>query len=229
MRTNPLYVLLISILPLMICSGMVYSILALYISDFGATKTHIGLIFMVGAAAGAFLAPVFGKLSDKIGRRPVLIFSTAIFMVAFFLYSIIGSFVHAFPIQAFEGFAWASMGVTVTAYVADIAPEEKRGWAMGMYERTWFIGWLVGPALGGFLADTIGFRLTFIVGSTLIAFGLLMMIMYVKEPKKLEKKDTTIEQIKQKLDKLEKMSPEDVRQLMKQIETVCKLRAKLKS
>ena len=226
MRMKELYVLCFSIFPLMLCSGMVYSILSLYIVGLGATKTQIGLIFMVGSAAGAIFAPILGKMSDKIGRRPILIISMAGFLVAFFLYSMIGSFVYAFPIQALEGFTWAAMGVTVTAYIADITPEEKRGWAMGIYSRTWYMGWIAGPVLGGYMADTIGFQPTFVVGSMLVAFGFLLMLLYVKESKRQIKKDALIENIKQKLDQLDALPLEEVKQLMKQVDGVFESRMK---
>ena len=118
----------ISILPLMICSGMVYSVLALYFSELGATKTQIGLIYTTGAVAGAILAPSLGKLSDRIGRRPVMLICMGGFAMAFALYSAITNPTQAFPIQALEGIAWAAMGPTVTAYIADIIPPSQRGW-----------------------------------------------------------------------------------------------------
>jgi len=93
----------VSVFPLMVCSGMVYSIFALYISELGASKTWIGMIFMTGSAAGAVLAPLLGKLSDKVGRRPILLLSMIGFTLAFSLYAFAESFIHIFPIQALEG------------------------------------------------------------------------------------------------------------------------------
>ncbi|WP_309493490.1 MFS transporter [Candidatus Hecatella orcuttiae] len=182
-RKRKLYLLCISILPLMICSGMVYSILALYIvDDLGASRFHIGLIFMTGALAGALAAPMLGRLSDRVGRRPIMLLSMVGFMAAFSLYATAGSFIAVFPIQALEGATWAALGVTVPAYIADIAPARQRGWAMGIYERVWYMGWIVGPAFGGFLAQQAGFRITFLVGALLIVFGTVFMYLYVKEP-----------------------------------------------
>ena len=183
-QKKALYILCASILPLMICSGMVYSILALYISDLGATKTQIGLIYMTGAIAGAVFAPTMGKLSDRFGRKPILIISMIGFMLAFSLYSLIRNYMQAFPIYAVEGATWAAMGPTASAFIADIIPPKERGWALGMYSRTWHVGWIIGPILGGFLADTIGFRSVFLIGSGLIIFGLISVMLYIEEPKK---------------------------------------------
>ena len=178
-----LYTFYVSIFPLMTCSGMVYSVLALYISELGASKTEIGMIYMTGAAVGALVSPMVGRLSDRIGRKPVMAMSMVGFTLAFAAYSLIESALYAFPIQALEGATWAAMGTVASAFIADLAPERERGWAMGMYERTWFIGWIVGPMLGGYLADNIGFRATLIIGSALTVAGLIVFILKVKESK----------------------------------------------
>ena len=185
MDKKPLYILCLAILPLMICSGMVYSVLALYISEeLGASRTHIGLIFMTGSLAGAIIAPFFGKLSDKVGRRPILIAAMAGFTLVFLLYALIRDTVQAYPVQAVEGVVWAGLGPVIMAYIADIVPPEMRGWAMGVYERTWMMGWVLGPSLGGVLSDTIGFRVTFVIGGTLVILGLAAVWLYVKEPQR---------------------------------------------
>ncbi len=199
-----LYLLYVSILPLMICSGMVYSILAVYLnSQLGATTTIVGFIYMVGSASGAVFSPMVGKLSDRIGRKPIMTFSMVGFMVAFSAYAFIESFVQAFPIQALEGLTWAAMGAAVTAFIADIVPSEKRGWAMGMYERTWFIGWIIGPVLGGYIADVLGFKTTFLMGSALLVLGLTLMVLFVKENRKDVKRNCEKMEIKIKREDFE--------------------------
>ena len=176
-----LYTFYISVLPLMVCSGMVYSVLAIYISELGASKTEIGMIYMTGSAVGALISPMVGRVSDRIGRKPVMAMSMVGFIVAFAAYSLIESALYAFPIQALEGATWAAMGTVASAFIADLAPEKERGWAMGMYERTWFIGWIIGPMLGGYLADTIGFKATLIIGSALTFAGLVIFLLKVGE------------------------------------------------
>ena len=169
-----LYALCLTIFPLMVCSGMVYSVLPLYInSELGASTRHIGLLYMVGAAIGAIFAPFLGRLSDKFGRHRILLICMGGFAAAFALYSLIRDFVQAFPVYALEGLSWAALGTVVPALIADIVPPEDRGWAMGIYERTWSIGWIVGPLAGGFLAEAIGFRVTFALGALLIVLGLI--------------------------------------------------------
>jgi len=172
----------------MLCSGIVYSIFALYISqELGATTFQVGLVFTTGSLSGAVGAPLFGKISDKIGRKPIMITSMAIFFVVFLLYSMVSTFVEVYPIQILEGIGWAGLGATTTALIADTVPAETRGTAMGMYSTTWYLGWVVGPILGGWLAETFGFRSAFLLCSITIIFGFFIALKFIKEPKKENK------------------------------------------
>jgi len=176
MEKRSLYLLCARIFPLMICTGIVYSVLPLYISqELRASPSQIGLIYMTGAVAGALLAPRLGRLGDKIGRRRVLLLSMVGFAVAFSLYYFVRHFAQVFAVQALEGTSWAALGATAPALVADMAPANERGWAMGVYERTWSLGWIVGPLAGGFLAEHLGFRPTFLIGAGLLAVGALSL------------------------------------------------------
>ena len=171
MDKKALYQLCASIFPFMLCSGMVYSVISLYWAEAGLSRTQIGLLYMVGSAMGVFFAPYLGGLSDRLGRKRVLLLCMISFAFVFIFFSLVRNFSQALPIYALEGASWVAMGATVPALIADISPPEKRGWAMGVYERAWSLGWMAGPPLGGFLSDLIGFRLTFILGATLIFIG----------------------------------------------------------
>ncbi len=182
MNKRLLYALAASIMPLMVCSGMVYSVLSIYFSqDLGASTTQIGAVFMIGAAAGALMSPSTGKLSDRVGRRAVLLASMVGFTLAFALYAFINDVVQAALIQLLEGSTWAGMGSAASAYIADVAGEGERGWAMGVYHRVYYLGWIIGPILGGYLADVVGFRNMFLIGSSLIVIGILILLFFVKE------------------------------------------------
>ncbi len=175
------YLVCLCFMPLMICSGIVYSVLTIYFYDLGASKTQIGFIFTVGAISGAVVAPFMGKLSDRFGRKKILIPSMLGFGIAFLLYAFLRKYTFAYPIQVLEGGTWGAYGATATALIADIAPKKDRGWAMGIYNQAWNLGWIIGPALGGFLADRIGFRTTFAISSVFVLFGATIGIKFIKE------------------------------------------------
>lgn len=89
-----------------------------------------------------------------------------------------------YPIQILEGAAWVTMGAATTAYMADTISAEKRGWAMGVYQQTMSVGWMIGPAFWGFLSDIIGSRTTFLLGAVLVGIGFVLVSLLVKEPQR---------------------------------------------
>ncbi len=169
----------------MICSGLVYSMFSLYMAEvLGAKKTQIGLIYMVGSLVGLLFGPLLGKLSDRFGRRPIILCSMASFVLIFVLYSMVRGYLLVYPIQILEGTAWVAIGAANTAYIADTIAAEKRGWAMGVYQQTTSIGWIIGPAFGGFLSDIIGSRMTFLLGAILVGIGFMLALLFLKESRR---------------------------------------------
>lgn len=182
MEKKKLYILCACVLPLMICSGLVYSMFSLYMSDvLGAPRRQIGLIYMVGSLVGLLCAPLLGNVSDRFGRKPVILGSMASFVLVFILYFRAQGYLVVYGIQVLEGAAWVAIGSAISAYIADIATENKRGWAMGVYQQMTSIGWMIGPAFGGFLSEIIGFREVFLVGAILVAVGFILVLFLVKE------------------------------------------------
>ena len=165
----------------MICSGMIYSIFSLYLRELGMSLTQIGIVYTASSISGIIFAPVFGRLSDKIGRKPIIILSMASFSLVFLLYSLSRSFLHILPVLILEGGMWAAFGAVTPAFVADIAKERERGEYMGIYNQAWYTGWAIGPFLGGFLADSIGFRLSYIICSIVLLVGLFLVMTFVRE------------------------------------------------
>lgn len=181
MPKNRVYWICASIFPLMVCSGMVYSILSLFIADLGASKTQIGMIFTVGSMGGAVAAPALGRVADKAGSKLILLASMILFSATFFLYSLARNLFDMYVIQVLEGAAWSALGVSGVALVTDAAPRDRKGEAIGVYNMTWYLGWIVGPGLGGFLSDTLGFRKTFLLCFALILIGIGLIIKVLKE------------------------------------------------
>ncbi len=171
----------LSLLPLMISSGMVYSILPIYISEeLKADKVSIGALFTVGALTGAFTSIMIGKLSDRFGRRKLVMFSQIAFALTMLVYSVINYYVYAFPIHVIEGFAWATIGTVAPAYIADLTKRGERGESMGIYNTVWSIGWVIGPILGGLLAEILGFRIMLRIAFIMILVGLIIFIYKIK-------------------------------------------------
>lgn len=169
----------LTILPFMICTGIVYSVLSLYMNMIGLTKSQIGFLYTFGAVAGAAVSPFAGFMTDRLGRKRVLLSSMGLFSLVFFGYALTKSYAVLFLVQAGEGVAWAAMGVAATALVADRVPEIHRGKAMGIYNMTWNLGWIIGPSLGGVLADHAGFHFMFFLCGGVTFLGLFSGVLCI--------------------------------------------------
>lgn len=169
MERTKIYAFSLSLLPLMTSAGMMYSVLPIYLTELGAGKMAIGLLFTSGAAAGAASSIFFGKLADKFGRRPLILIAQVSFAVVMLLYSTIVHYIQALPLHILEGFGWAMLGVASPALITDIA--RRKGEALGVYNMAWNLGWVIGPAFGGCLSEFFGFRVMLRVAFLMISFG----------------------------------------------------------
>jgi len=173
----------VSLLPLMISSGMVYSILPIYlVKDLGANEFYVGFLFTIGALSGVFTSIAVGRLSDRVGRRPLIMLSQIAFAIVMLVYSTINYYIYAVPIHILEGFAWATIGTVAPAYIADLAGKDERGESMGIYNTVWSLGWVVGPILGGFLAEHFGFRFMLRFAFLTILLGIVLLCYHTKQP-----------------------------------------------
>ncbi len=179
MRKKDLYLVCLTVFPFMICTGIVYSIISIYMAEIGMSKSQIGFLYTSGAVAGAIGAPFLGGLADRFGRKRVLLFSMAGFAVVFAGYALSRGYLPLMFVQIGEGFSWAAMAASTTALVADLSTEETRGKAMGIYNMTWNMGWIVGPSMGGLLADHMGFTFTFALCTGITVFGLLLALFLI--------------------------------------------------
>src|SRR3989442_673652 len=131
--------------------GIVLPILPYYAQSFGAR----GLLFgaLVGAYSGMqFLATaVLGRLSDRVGRRPILLTTMVINAAGYVLFALAGSYVVLFVARLVSGFAGGNISAA-QAYVADITTPAERSKGMGIVGAAFGLGFIVGPALGGLAA-----------------------------------------------------------------------------
>ncbi len=137
-----------------------------------------GLLMAVYAALQFVIAPIFGALSDRYGRRPVLLASLFAFGVDFLLTGLATSMVWLFIGRAFAGVFGASFA-TANAYVGDISTDANRAKHFGFIGAAWGLGFTLGPAIGGFVAEHFGVRAPFFVAAALalanVTFGFFVL------------------------------------------------------
>jgi DHA1 family tetracycline resistance protein-like MFS transporter len=131
--------------------GMVIPVLPLYAKTLGAHEAWVGLLSSGYSAMQFVFAPVWGRLSDRVGRRPVLLLSIAMTAVAFALYGFAGSFAGLLVARLFAGVATANIAIA-QAYVADVTTPETRAKGMGIIGAAFGLGFVLGPAFGGLLS-----------------------------------------------------------------------------
>ncbi|MDQ3897933.1 MAG: MFS transporter, partial [Actinomycetota bacterium] len=148
--------------------GIVLPILPLYAERFGASPTTIGLLVASFSAAQFVCAPFLGRLSDRIGRKPVLVLSLAGTAVGSLLTALAPCLAVLFVARVLDGISGASVSVAQAA-VTDLAPEKQRARLLGLLSAAFGVGFVAGPALGG-LSALGGVRLPFFVAA-LIAGG----------------------------------------------------------
>src|SRR4249920_2367150 len=133
-----------------------------------------GYLMAVYALLQFFMAPIFGNLSDRIGRRPVLLWSLAAFGVDFLLTGLATSMTWLFIGRAVAGIFGASFAAA-GSYIGDISNDENRSKNFGFIGAAWGCGFTLGPVIGGLVADHIDPRAPFFAAAALalanVAFG----------------------------------------------------------
>lgn len=128
--------------------GIVLPLLPLYADRFGASGLTVGLLVTVYSVAQFFMAPIWGRLSDRYGRRPILLLGLLGSAVAYLVFAWAGSVAALFASRILGGIGGSTIPVA-EAYIADVTPPERRAGNMGLIGAAFGLGFTVGPALGG--------------------------------------------------------------------------------
>jgi MFS family permease len=131
--------------------GMVIPTMPTYASEMGAPKAWIGLL-MTGYSAMQFVfAPIWGRLSDRTGRRRMMLISIAMTAVAFFAYALAPTWGWLLAARLFAGAATANLAIA-RAFVADVTTPETRAKGMGIIGASFGLGFILGPFFGAVLS-----------------------------------------------------------------------------
>lgn len=123
-------------------------VMPLYAASLGGREAHVGLIVGVFAFAAMLLRPVAGHLADRIGRRPLVVAGAAIFALSALGYGAVGSLLGLLALRLFHGVGMGLHPTAASVVVADLAPPEQRGRAMGLFGLTATTGMAFGPYVG---------------------------------------------------------------------------------
>src|SRR5437667_3070615 len=149
--TRPLFIIFLTIFVNLIGFGIIIPLLPFYAQTFGASPAVIGLLFAVFSISQLLAAPALGDISDRYGRRPVLIFSLAGTVASFVMLAVAHSLTMLFLARIVDGLSGGNIS-TARAYVADITEPQDRARAYGLIGAAFGLGFILGPALSGVLA-----------------------------------------------------------------------------
>ena len=173
--------------------GIVMPFLPVYAQILGAnTGLDIGLLTSVFLITRTFLATPFGSLSDRVGRKKMIMAGLIVYSIVSILFGISQTWFELLTYRAIQGVASAMVWPPSTALVADLTPAGKRGSAMGIYNSISMAGWVIGPATGGAIqwysrnilqmSQIESFRVPFYAAAAMSIIALAMVYFTVKVP-----------------------------------------------
>lgn len=169
-------------------TGMLTPFLPLFIKELGVTDMKSqavwsGIIYSAAYMFTALLAPLWGTISDKYGRKPLILRTSFGVCAIAFLMSFVTNVYQLLVLRILHGIC----GGTMPAFIALVSrglPEDKIGQGLGTMQTALMAGNLIGPFIGGFLSDLVGYRNVFLVISVMTLVAGLSTLFFISEPKR---------------------------------------------
>jgi len=168
-----------------------------FVKHFGAPDIVVGLLFAVFALCQFVGGPFWGNVSDRIGRKRVLVVSQIGATIGWTMLAFSPTIAWVFVARIIEGFSGGNISVT-QAYVSDLVEPEKRGRAFGYIGAAFSAGLVFGPLAGGYLVAKFGFSTPFLLAAGLQVVTLIVTLLVLPESRqpKADEKPATLSDIK---------------------------------
>jgi len=181
MKRSPLLVIFITVFIDLVGFGIVIPVLPYYAegTKFGATPSQVGLLFASYSIMQLVFAPVLGRLSDKYGRRPVLLTSLLGTALGFLILGFATTLWMLFLGRIIDGISGGNIS-TAQAYIADVTTKEDRAKGMGLIGAAFGLGFVFGPAIGGILSRW-GINVPFLFAGSLALANVVLLFFTLPE------------------------------------------------
>ncbi len=159
--------------------SLILPLLPFYAETFGASATMVGFLVASYAVAQLFGAPILGGLSDRYGRRPVLFVSIVGTAIGFLLFGLAHSLWMLFASRILDGITGGNISVA-QAYVSDVSTPKNRARNFGLIGAAFGLGFIIGPAMGGFLSRW-SYTLPVFIGAGMATFNAIAVLFFLPE------------------------------------------------
>ncbi len=163
---------------------IVLPLLPYYATQFGASALLVGVLISSFSIAQLAMAPLWGRASDRYGRRPMIIAGLVLSTIAYVVFGFAGSIWLLLLSRVVQGMGGGTIGV-VQAYVADATPPEQRTKALGWLSAVTSLGAVVGPAFGSILDQAFGRHAPGLVAAALAALIAVFAWRFLRESKEM--------------------------------------------
>ena len=164
--------------------GLVVPLLPFFARSLDASAWQITLMFSAYSLGQFFAEPFWGRLSDRIGRKPVLLITLIANAVGYLALAFVPDVWTAIAVRLFTGLGAGNIS-TVQGYVADVTPPAERAGRMGLIGAAFGLGFIVGPGLGGLLVQPqlgrLGYQLPMFAAAALAAMAAIGVILFLRE------------------------------------------------
>lgn len=180
MGRSPLLVIFTTVLVDLIGFGIVIPLVSLYGRNYGASALELAFLGAIFSVLQFFFMPFWGSLSDRIGRRPVILISLAGSTISYFMFARAPDFTWLLISRAFGGLFAANISAA-QAYIADVTTPQNRAKGMGLIGAAFGIGFTLGPPIGGISAAKWGLAAPGYIAAAICGLNLLLAIFRLPE------------------------------------------------
>lgn len=161
--------------------SMIIPVMPQLIVDYNVSTMHLGFVLAIYSIASFISAPFFGMLSDKTGRRPLLIVGLLVFALSFFIFAVLSHSLTVLYITRFVGgMASGALYTATTSMVADLTSVQERTKYMGLVGMSVGFGFVFGPGIGGMLGS-VAMSMPFFMTSAVILVALIVAFLFIQE------------------------------------------------